>query len=98
MVFLNGDAIPEPDALDRRMTDNHFLLMFNAHSEPVDFTVPPEEYGVEWLVHLQTDDCTPRRLSGNQPETDSLSTEVQQLGRGEPTRRRRHARSCPAGC
>jgi isoamylase len=55
MVFLNGDAIPEPDALGRRITDDHFLLMFNAHHEPVDFTLPPEQYGVEWFLHLQTD-------------------------------------------
>ena len=33
--FLNGDAIPEPDQMGRRITDDHFLLMFNAHSEPI---------------------------------------------------------------
>ncbi|MET1006248.1 MAG: glycogen debranching protein GlgX [Propionibacteriaceae bacterium] len=54
MVFLNGDAIPEPDALGRRISDDHFLLMFNAHSEPVDFTVPPSAYGLDWSVRLDT--------------------------------------------
>ena len=41
MVFLNGDAIPEPDAAGRRITDDHFLLLFNAHTEQIDFTLPP---------------------------------------------------------
>ena len=40
MVFLNGDAIPEPDALGRRISDDHFLLLFNAHSEPIAFQLP----------------------------------------------------------
>jgi len=56
MVFLNGDAIPEPDALGRRITDDHFLLLFNAGDTPVEFTVPPESYGLEWTVQLDTDD------------------------------------------
>jgi glycogen operon protein len=54
MVFLNGDAIPEPDALGRRISDDHFLMMFNAHSDPVDFVVPPPAYGLEWTVRLDT--------------------------------------------
>lgn len=37
-VFLNGDAIPESDQLGRPIADDHFLLMFNAHREPVTFT------------------------------------------------------------
>jgi glycogen operon protein len=54
MVFLNGLAIPEPDVLGQPVSDDHFLLMFNAHSEPVDFTVPPEIYGDSWEVVLDT--------------------------------------------
>jgi glycogen operon protein len=53
-VFLNGDAIPEPDNLGRRITDDHFLLLFNAHTDPIDFTLPPEAYGVEWTLELDT--------------------------------------------
>jgi isoamylase len=66
MVFLNGDAIPEPDALGRRISDDHFLLMFNAHSDPVDFVVPPPAFGLEWTVRLDT---SVRELS----EVDELS-------------------------
>jgi isoamylase len=52
MVFLNGDAIPEPDRLGRRITDDHFLMMFNAHTDPIKFTVPPVQFGDKWRVRL----------------------------------------------
>ena len=54
MVFLNGDAIPELDAVGRPITDDHFLLLFNAHSEPIKFTMPAAELGQNWLVRLDT--------------------------------------------
>src|ERR671910_583935 len=54
MVFLNGDAIPEPDRMGRRITDDHFLLLFNAHIEAIKFTVPPAKFGDEWTVRLNT--------------------------------------------
>ncbi|HET9872919.1 MAG TPA: glycogen debranching protein GlgX [Propionibacteriaceae bacterium] len=54
MVFLNGDAIPEPDAMGRRITDDHFLLLFNAHTEALDFRLPPANYGTHWGVRLDT--------------------------------------------
>jgi len=54
MVFLNGDAIPELDEVGRRITDDHFLLLFNAHTAPIRFTLPPAAYGQNWLVRLDT--------------------------------------------
>ena len=54
MVFLNGDAIPELDAVGRPIADDHFLLLFNAHSEPIRFTTPAAEFGQNWLVRLDT--------------------------------------------
>ncbi|MFO6453479.1 MULTISPECIES: glycogen debranching protein GlgX [unclassified Aeromicrobium] len=49
-VFLNGDAIADRDARGMRVTDDSFVLAFNAHSEPADFTLPPEDYGAGWKV------------------------------------------------
>jgi isoamylase len=54
MVFLNGDAIPEQDQMGRRVTDDHFLLLFNAHSEPIRFTLPTKNFGNDWRVRLDT--------------------------------------------
>jgi isoamylase len=53
-VFLNGDAITEPDPRGERMTDDSFLLLFNAHSDPVPFSLPPARFGASWEVVLDT--------------------------------------------
>ena len=37
---LAGDAIDEPDAQGRRIEDDTFLLLLNAHHEPVSFEIP----------------------------------------------------------
>ena len=39
-VCVNGDAITEPDPRGERITDADFILLINAHSAPVTFTVP----------------------------------------------------------
>ena len=36
------------------MQDDSFLLFFNAHYEPVDFTIPDEEYGEAWEIAVST--------------------------------------------
>ena len=43
-VFLNGDAIPAPNARGERVVDDSFLLCFNAHDEAVDFVAPDGGY------------------------------------------------------
>ena len=41
-VCLNGDAITEPGPRGERITDADFVLLINAHSDPVTFSVPPQ--------------------------------------------------------
>ncbi|MFO7165681.1 MAG: glycogen debranching enzyme, partial [Mycolicibacterium hassiacum] len=53
-VFLNGDAIPEPDARGERVVDDTFLLCFNAHAEAVDFVLPGPGYAADWEGALDT--------------------------------------------
>jgi glycogen operon protein len=55
-AFLNGDAIPEPDARGFRVVDDSFLLCFNGHDEDLDFFVPDGPYGREWEAYLDTAD------------------------------------------
>jgi isoamylase len=51
-VFLNGDAITEPDPHGQRVRDDSFLLLCNAHSDSVTFKVPA--YGERWEIVLDT--------------------------------------------
>jgi isoamylase len=55
-VFLNGDAIPSPDSRGDRVVDDSFLVLFNAHHEPLAFTLPPERFGNRWIRTLDTAD------------------------------------------
>ena len=56
LVFLNGEAIPEPDQRGERVVGDSFLIAFNAHHEPLTFVLPDEVYGEGWLVELDTHD------------------------------------------
>ena len=53
-VFLNGNGIRELDSRGERITDDSFLLLFNAHHEPMAFTLPDASYGEAWTVVLDT--------------------------------------------
>jgi glycogen operon protein len=54
MVFLNGDGIPDLDRRGERVTDDSFILCFNAHDDDIDMTIPDGTYGGEWTVVLDT--------------------------------------------
>ena len=55
-VFLNGDAIHEPDPRGQRIVDDSFLICFNAHYEAIDFTIPTADYGAGWQLVVDTTD------------------------------------------
>jgi glycogen operon protein len=55
-VFLNGEAIPEPDARGERIVDDTFLLCFNADDAALDFVIPQGVYGKEWTAEVDTSD------------------------------------------
>ena len=54
MIYLNGSDIPEVDWYGNRMVDNDFILIFNAHYEPIMFTLPDERYGKKWCLVVDT--------------------------------------------
>jgi glycogen operon protein len=54
MVFLNGQTIPEPDTRGQQTIDDHFLVIFNAHSEEIPFVLPHVDYGDRWVTVLDT--------------------------------------------
>src|SRR3954470_7951911 len=70
-VFLNGAGIREPDTRGQRVTDESFFLLFNAHYEPIEFTLP--DVGVErWHVVVDThapmlDEVDTRAVKSGEP-------------------------------
>lgn len=55
MVFLNGEAIVEPDVRGEPVVDDSFLMLHNAAPEGVTFTLPTKEFGTVWTCVLDTD-------------------------------------------
>jgi glycogen operon protein len=53
-VFLNGKALPTPGPRGELVEDDSFMLLFNAHTRAVTFTVPEQLTGFEWQVVLDT--------------------------------------------
>jgi glycogen operon protein len=55
-VFLNGDAIPDPGPRGEQITDDSFLLLFNAHHERLNFVLPGS-VGTAWVSVVDTFDA-----------------------------------------
>jgi glycogen operon protein len=53
-VFLNGEGLRDVDPDGNPVTDDSFLLLFNAHHEPIGFTMPAESFGAGWRVAVDT--------------------------------------------
>lgn len=76
-VFLNGDALSEPSPRGQPITDASFLLLFNAHSADLRFTLPDERYARGWIVALDT--ATPEEDRGILKAGGQLDAESRSL-------------------
>jgi isoamylase len=77
-VFLNGDGIPDADARGQPVTDNSFLLCFNAHYTDIDVQLPGNGYGQEWTVVLDT---ATDQLPGSRGHTTAGDAKITITGR-----------------
>jgi glycogen operon protein len=80
-VFISGDEIPSLDAAGRRILDDSFYVVFNAHWEPVEFTLPSERWGQGWSRVLDTSNGGPtedewQRAAGTRINIESRSLVV----------------------
>lgn len=53
-VFLNGDGIRERDRRGQPIDDKHFIILFNAGDEAIEFTIPKLEYSPDWDLIVDT--------------------------------------------
>lgn len=65
MVYLNGQAIPEPDERGVTIIDDDVLLIFNASSNGVDFTLPKSQSSCQWELALYSDPVLAQELNNN---------------------------------
>ena len=53
-VFLNGEGISTLNMRGEKVSDDSFYLLFNAHHENLQFTLPGDVRGREWGEVLDT--------------------------------------------
>jgi glycogen operon protein len=56
MVYLNGQAMQSRGAQGEAIVDDTFILCFNAHYEPMSFTMPGAGFGGRWHRVIDTAD------------------------------------------
>src|SRR5206468_12237258 len=62
-VFVNGDELAEATPRGAEIRDDSFLVLFNAHDEPLPFRLPARRFGARWSLELST--AEPQLLPGS---------------------------------
>jgi len=57
-VFLNGQGIATPNERGHHIVGDSFLVLFNAHDEPIEAKLPTRDYAEAWTVALDTTEPT----------------------------------------
>jgi glycogen operon protein len=78
-VFLNGEGIDDPDLRGERITDDSFYVLFNAHYEPLPFSLPKENLGKEWSLVLDTNKLTPNGDEHSYKAEEEIQVESRSL-------------------
>jgi isoamylase len=78
-VFLNGREIRRQTPNGEQVGDDSFLLLLNAHHEPVAFTLPPRRFGGRWAVELSTAEPERRDEGPTAAARDELVVESRSL-------------------
>lgn len=75
-VFLDGDQIPSPGPRGERISDDSFILFFNAHFETIEFCLPTvfELDKRQWAVVIDTKE--PRFLTDEKTYTNGDTAPV----------------------
>jgi glycogen operon protein len=85
-VFLNGEVLPDPGPHGELLSDDSFLILFNADAAPIAFTLPSGRWGESWSAVIDTnvpsmDEGSVVYKSGEDVDVESHSIVI--LRRGE---------------
>ncbi len=53
-VFLNGRGLTDRGEAGETEIDDSFYLLFNAHFEPLEFSLPRRDWGRRWVTEIDT--------------------------------------------
>lgn len=53
-VLLNGEGIRCVDPNGQKIRDDNFFIIFHSSQQPIEFTLPGDECGSQWLIMINT--------------------------------------------
>ena len=53
-IFLNGEEISSLTPRGERVVDDSFVVLVNAHLDPVDMVLPARRFGIHWALELSS--------------------------------------------
>ena len=71
-VYLNGNALADPDVHGRPVRDESFFLLLNGGERRLDFVLPPPRWATDWTVVIDTSEDRPRHGSGRRMGADRV--------------------------
>jgi glycogen operon protein len=77
--FINGNELPDPGPRGERLHDDSFLILFNAASEGIDFSLPSGRWGERWATVLDTSEPRLEELSVSYKEGDAVPVESRSI-------------------
>ncbi|HEY4104803.1 MAG TPA: glycogen debranching protein GlgX, partial [Polyangiaceae bacterium] len=82
-VFYAGNGLDDVDNDGNRLIDDDMLLLFNSHSEPIDFSLPYPEDTRPWqlLVDTARDDASESKRGGEKTRLEATSFKLLTRGR-----------------
>lgn len=63
----------------RRWVDASFYVLFNAHHEPLTFTLPTQDWGERWLAVLDTNAALPEESDRIYKAGDQVEVQARAL-------------------
>jgi glycogen operon protein len=68
--LIGGDAIPALDANGNRVLGDTLLVLMNPRAEPVEFTLPAVQWGIDWEMAIDT--SHPQPIRGRTPAGEEV--------------------------
>jgi glycogen operon protein len=68
--LIGGDAIPARDPEGNRLLGDTLLILVNPRAEPMDFTLPAVQWGIDWEIAIDT--SQPQPVRGRTPAGEQV--------------------------
>jgi len=78
-VYLNGQALNYTDERGELIVDDTFLLFFNAHHEPLNFTFPAQTWGKRWEKLFDTRQTIPQPAERKYKASEKVRVESRSM-------------------